>query len=69
MTLTVLVLGALFYANYSDNYPALAFLPRMIFHEDAHEWLLWFTLYHGILHFYYDGFLWKLRRPALLAHL
>ena len=69
LALTALVLGALFYANCSYQFPALASLPRVIFGEDAAQWLLWFTLYHGVLHFYFDGFLWKLRRPALLAHL
>jgi hypothetical protein len=69
VTLTVLVLGAIFYANHTDEFPALASVPRMIFHVDVGEWLLWFTFYHGVLHFYFDGFLWKLRRPAMLAHI
>jgi hypothetical protein len=69
LSFTAVVMGALFYANYSYQFPALEALPRTLFQEDVRDWLLWFTLYHGVLHFYYDGFLWKLRRPGLLSQI
>jgi hypothetical protein len=28
-------------------------------------WIFWYSILQAIIHFYYDGFLWKLRRPEL----
>jgi len=28
-------------------------------------WLFWYSIVQAMIHFYYDGFLWKLRRPDL----
>ena len=68
-SLTAIVCGAAFYANYSFLFPAFSSLPRMAFDADVAEWMLWFNLYYGTLHFYFDGRLWKLRRPALRAQM
>jgi len=28
-------------------------------------WIFWYSIMQALIHFYYDGFLWKLRRPEL----
>ena len=28
-------------------------------------WVFWYSILQALIHFYYDGFLWKLRRPEL----
>jgi len=35
----------------------------------VHQWLFWWMLYQSLIHFYWDGFLWKMRRAKVRAHL
>jgi len=39
------------------------------FGTPASTWLFWWMLYQSLVHFYWDGFLWKMRRKAVRAHL
>jgi hypothetical protein len=42
--------------------------PMFLGHRLA-TWLFWWMLFQSLLHFYWDGFLWKMRRPEVRAHL
>lgn len=33
------------------------------------EWIRYWTIFQSMLHFYFDGFLWKMRAPTTTAHL
>jgi hypothetical protein len=33
------------------------------------RWLFFWTVYQSVIHFYYDGFLWKMRLPEVRSHL
>lgn len=33
------------------------------------EWIFYWTIFQSFLHFYYDGFLWKMRRKSVRANL
>ncbi len=55
---TIFVFGR-FVARYGmDEIPMVAGVPVPL-------WLFWYSIVQALIHFYYDGFLWKLRRPEL----
>jgi len=66
---TALVVGGIVFARYGAQIPVLSSLSGDVFGYSPLEWLGWYTLYQGVLHFYYDGFLWKLRKPSLRAQM
>jgi hypothetical protein len=33
------------------------------------RWAFYWSVYQSLVHFYFDGFLWKMRRPATIEHL
>ncbi len=33
------------------------------------EWIFYWTVFQSFLHFYYDGFLWKMRKKSVRAHI
>ena len=33
------------------------------------RWAFYWSVYQSLAHFYYDGFLWKMRRPTVRANL
>lgn len=33
------------------------------------RWIFWWAIYQSMVHFYFDGFLWKMRLPAVRAHI
>lgn len=33
------------------------------------RWIFWWAVYQSMVHFYFDGFLWKMRLPTVRAHL
>lgn len=35
----------------------------------ASQWVFWWAIYQSMIHFYFDGFLWKMRRPTLRTNL
>lgn len=39
------------------------------FGTPASTWLFWWMLFQSLTHFYWDGFLWKMRRKTVRAHL
>ena len=66
---TAVLAAALFYVRYQPRFSEA--LPRLadLGGESPMEWVRWYTIYQGILHFYYDGFLWKMRRPEVRAQM
>ncbi len=69
LSFTLIITSVVLYGRYGTEIPGLQSLPATIFGETPRTWIIWYTLYQGVLHFYYDGFLWKLRRPALRAQM
>jgi hypothetical protein len=59
----------LFYCRYGERFTWIHSESVRVFGETPWEWIRWYTVYQGILHFYYDGFLWKMRRPELRAQM
>ncbi|MCO4774212.1 MAG: hypothetical protein KDA24_29545, partial [Deltaproteobacteria bacterium] len=44
--------------------------PRPVwFGTNVATWLFWWMLFQSLVHFYWDGFLWKMRRAKVRAHL
>lgn len=41
----------------------------VLFGERGGTWIFWWAIYQSMIHFYFDGFLWKMRLPAVRAHL
>lgn len=35
----------------------------------AAQWIFWWAIYQSMMHFYFDGFLWKMRKPTLRHNL
>lgn len=63
------VVGGLgFYLDVGDDL-GLAPKPFVILGTKAGSWLFYWTIWHSMAHFYFDGFLWKMRLPQVRASL
>ena len=68
LVLSALLLGAAFtYLKYYGRwlFPE-ARMPR-IDGITTYEWVGYWTVYQSMVHFYFDGFLWKMRLPSVRA--
>jgi hypothetical protein len=60
--------GAFFVIEYGDNFQWHKGGIRL-FDVKLSSWLFSFAIWHSMVHFYFDGFLWKMRAPAVRASL
>jgi len=60
---------ALIYFKYSGNgrYLLHGMTRPELFDIGTYEWLRYWVVYQSFMHFYYDGFLWKMRLPSVRA--
>ena len=57
-----LFVGAVFFvARYSSFYFGIAPDSLALFGVPLYSWAFWYSIVQAFLHFYYDGFLWKMR--------
>jgi hypothetical protein len=68
-TFTALLCGVTFYVRYAGVHVFTNRTPPAAFGESLWEWIRWYTMYQAMLHFYYDGFLWKMRKPEMRVQL
>lgn len=66
----LIVLGAaFFYLKYYGKYVFTdADRPRFLDFKTT-TWFFYWTVYQSMVHFYFDGFLWKMRLPTTRAHI
>ena len=67
-SLTLVVGGLAYYLGFGDDV-GLAEKPFMILGTKARSWLFYWTIWQSMAHFYFDGFLWKMRAPEVRASL
>ncbi|MBO6940258.1 MAG: hypothetical protein JJ863_35120 [Deltaproteobacteria bacterium] len=66
--LSALALGALFlYWKYWGRWIVVDADQPRLFGWRAMEWVGYWTIFQSMVHFYFDGFLWKMRLPAVRA--
>ncbi len=59
------IVGGLgFWLDFGDDV-GLAPKPFVILGTKAGSWLFYWTIWHSMAHFYFDGFLWKMRLPQV----
>lgn len=65
---SALLLGALFlYWKYWGRWLAVDADQPRLFGWRAMEWVGYWTIFQSMVHFYFDGFLWKMRLPSVRA--
>ena len=64
---TFVIAGSYFYLNFGNAY-GFNDAKIKIFSYGAGTWLYCWAIWHSFTHFYFDGFLWKMRAPVR-AHL
>jgi hypothetical protein len=57
-----------FFVQYGDDY-GMRVGHIALLGISASTWLFAFAIWHSIAHFWYDGFLWKMRLPSVRASL
>ena len=68
--LSALVLGGLFlYWKYWGRWIVVEADQPRLFGRRAMEWVGYWTIFQSMVHFYFDGFLWKMRLPATRANI
>jgi len=66
--LSALVLGGLFlYWKYWGRWIVVEADQPRLFGRRAMEWVGYWTIFQSMVHFYFDGFLWKMRLPTVRA--
>jgi hypothetical protein len=65
---TLPIAGAFFLVEYGDEYGLHAGGLRLL-DVKIGTWLFVFAIWHSMAHFWFDGFLWKMRRPTVRASL
>ena len=65
---STVIAATYFYVSYGDAY-GLHPGKLSLFGVKASVWLFYFMVWHSMVHFYFDGFLWKMRAPAVRASL
>lgn len=64
----LIVGGVGFYLDFADDV-GLIVGKLQIFGTRASSWLFYWTIWHSMAHFYFDGFLWKMRLPEVRANI
>ena len=62
------IAGTYFYVEFGERYGLFDGKVR-IFDYSAGLWLYCWAIWHSLTHFYFDGFLWKMRAPTVRQHL
>jgi hypothetical protein len=65
---SLVVGGTYFFATYGRDFHLHDGRIRVL-DVGIQTWMFAFTIWHSMAHFYYDGFLWKMRAPELRASL
>lgn len=65
---TLPIAGVFFFVEFGDDF-GLYQGKVSFFDVRAGQWLFSFAIWHSIAHFYYDGFLWKMRAQSVRASL
>lgn len=62
------IAGTYFYVEFGERF---GFFDGKVslFGYKAGLWLYCWAIWHSLVHFYFDGFLWKMRAPTVRAHL
>lgn len=64
----VLIAGTYFYVEFGERYGFFQGKVRIL-DTSAGTWLYCWAIWHSLTHFYFDGFLWKMRAPTVRQHL
>jgi hypothetical protein len=65
---TLVIAGTYFHVEFGNEYGFFDGKVRLLGYT-AGTWLYCWAIWHSLTHFYFDGFLWKMRAPTVRAHL
>ena len=66
---SVVIAAAIFFARYAHSVLGVSLESMSFFGAQLATWSIWYSILQGIPHFYYDGFLWKMRQTELAKSL
>lgn len=67
-SLALIIAGTGFFLDFGDDVGWVQ-APFKLAGTPASRWLFFWTIWHSLAHFYFDGFLWKMRLPTVRASL